>query len=166
MDCHRYTGGDPQLIGGTPSQYCSTYGMRECSTNWYPAELSRYDFYTLAGSQHICKAATLAGLGDLDCYVYRGGDPGSAALGLPDLYCSPGSSGGLECDRSRYPSEIADEWNDHYLVTIDLRDYICKEGVFGGDPCVRYNGGDPSSHSFFSPDYTCDRFSSRCEPAR
>ncbi|TDT14772.1 hypothetical protein BDK89_0328 [Ilumatobacter fluminis] len=157
LDCYRYSGGDPSLLGGVVGAYCSS-GLG-CSTEWYPAVLDDFDRYTIGGAGYLCTRALTGDFGDYDCYRYSGGDPGSS-MGLVDLYCS--DDGGLQCDPDGYPSQ----WADYFEITYDFDRYLCDGGeVFGDIPCVRYWGGSPSGVSFFLPDLYCDRYGSTCRPA-
>jgi hypothetical protein len=168
LDCYTYSGGDPSFVGGSVAAYCSSSGsFLDCSDEWYPNELDRYDFTRINGSDHVCKDALTTSWGDQDCFRYYGGDPNSATFGLPNQYCS-GDSFSMTCDPYDYPSAIEAaieaEWDDYSIIRIDYSEYICDDGAFGDTPCVRYSGGSPSRYSFWNPDYLCERWGSSCEP--
>jgi hypothetical protein len=167
-DCYLYNGGDPSSATfGLVDLYCSGSGYSaRCDSEWYPNELEDYEFITFGYQDYVCEDAWLGSWGDKDCYVYYGGDPSSVTMGWVDLYCSE-SGFSMTCDTSEYPSVLeaaAAEWDGYVVLTIGWSDYICDERAFGDMPCVRYYGGSPSSHSFWSPDYYCDKWSYSCEP--
>jgi hypothetical protein len=158
--CELFNGTSIPMFGYEPALYCSgSESSVNCSTSWYPDELDRYNFTTISGTTYLCEAAYGAGLGDLDCHRYNGGDPNSATAGLPDQYCSPSGSV-LDCDPGDYPSV----WEGLRVVTIDYSQFICKS-TFQGEECHRwYGGGSPSSATFGIPDYYCNR--TGCDPNR
>ena len=76
FNCESFNGTTIPIFGYQPALYCSgSESSVNCSTSWYPDELDRYDFTTISGTTYLCEAAYGAGLGDLDCHRYNGGDP-------------------------------------------------------------------------------------------
>ena len=159
-NCEPYNGQGVPRFGSMPALYCSGLSSSlDCSENWYPNEMAGYDVQTLNGRNYICEDARTFVYGDVDCYQYSGGDPMMTNRSFPDLKCSNDGSR-LDCLTDNYPSEL----EGIETVSIDGRDYICRDGTQGQE-CYQWNGlGSAASATFGSPDFYCNRLG--CSPDR
>jgi hypothetical protein len=155
-DCLAYDGRYVPSFGLTPDLYCSGSDWSpDCSELWYPAELDGYDIQQISGRDYLCEDAW--SYGDVDCYLYDGGNPDFAAGSFPDLKCSE-TGGRLECSTDAYPSEF----ENLATVRIGGAEYICED-TFEGQECFRWYGtGSPSNVTMGLPDYYCNSYG--CDP--
>jgi len=142
----------------SPDFYCSNVnypGLASCDPRWYPDELDQYEFVSFQGNDYVCDLTY--SFGDLECYDYFSGDPGSVVRYWPDLYCTDGLS--LECNQDFPPSDL----EDLEFTSIDGYDYVCESSYMGQD-CYRWNGfGSPKDATSGSPDYYCNDYG-ECSP--
>lgn len=94
-DCGAYQSGDPNLVW-TGQLKCTDRGYSfDCDSGYYPSELDGLTVTYISGSQYLCRSTW----GGSECFLYLGGSPSMAVIGLPDLYCN---TQGL-CDTWGYP---------------------------------------------------------------
>jgi len=152
-----YRNSFPSYIS-SPDFYCSNVnypGLASCDSRWYPDELDQYEFVSFQGSDYVCDSTY--SFGDLECYRYFSGDPGSVVGYSPDLYCTDGFS--PECNQDFPPSDL----EDLEFASIDGYDYVCESSLMGQD-CYRWNGfGSPKDATFGFPDYYCNDYG-ECSP--
>ncbi|MFT7650396.1 MAG: hypothetical protein ACI8Y4_005166 [Candidatus Poriferisodalaceae bacterium] len=157
-NCTTFSGGSAPRVSGAPDLYCSgSESYPDCSSNWYPDELTRYDIYEINGSSHLCKRSIWGGFNDYDCSRYAGGDPSRVSFSWPDLKCTE-TLGRMQCDRDEYPSAIQEEldrWDNLSVARINGSSYICESG-FQGDSCYRCWGECSPDQVGFFPDYYCN----------
>jgi hypothetical protein len=154
-DCYRSIDGRPPSVLLEPDAYCSGPEFNlDCSTDWYPDELDRYELINYGGSSYVCEPAFGGSYGDYDCGRYNGGDP--AFVYWKDLKCTNYATG-FECSDDYYPSEL----EGLYFATIDYGDYVCRD-TYQGSECWSYWGGNPGSATWGSPDYYCNAWG--CDP--
>lgn len=141
--CAIYLGGVAPAIG-SPDLFCDPIASR-CSEY----DPSRYEEVSYAGANYLCSRNPI--IGGYDCVTYSGGPAPSFVI--VDVYCS-GLVGPSECSPLWYPDELG----DYDLVTIDARDYLCRQAFTGrpGDlDCYSYGGGDPSLQTSGFADLYC-----------